>query len=130
CDLDRGLEPAYGCRMTELHITGRSSSHFTRTARVFAHELGVKYRFAPVLDLMSSDSRDYAGNPALKLPVLTTDDDAVWYGTLAICRELQRRSQLQRTIVWPEQLTQALTSNAQELVLHAMSAEVSLIMGS
>jgi glutathione S-transferase len=97
---------------------------------MFAHELGLQYAFSPVLNLMSSDSRDYAGNPALKLPVLTTDDDAVWYGTLNICRELQRRSQLQRTLVWPEQLTSAISGNAQELVLHAMSAEVGLIMGS
>jgi glutathione S-transferase len=97
---------------------------------MFAHELGAQYAFSPVLNLMSADSRDYSGNPALKLPVLTTDDDAVWYGTLPICRELGRRSQLQRVIVWPEQLTQPMTCNAQELVLHAMSAEVALIMGS
>ena len=97
---------------------------------MFAHELGVQYAFSPVLDLMSADSRDYSGNPALKLPVLTTDDDAVWYGTLHICRELARRSQLQRVIVWPEQLIQPMTCNAQELVLHGMSAEVGLIMGS
>lgn len=97
---------------------------------MFAHELGVQYAFSPVLNLMSADSRDYAGNPALKLPVLTTDDDAAWYGTLHICRELARRSQLQRVIVWPEELTQPMTSNAQELVLHGMSAEVGLIMGS
>ena len=113
-----------------IRITGRSSSHFTRTARIFAHELGVAYEFSPVLDLMSSDARDYAGNPALKLPVLSTGDDEALYGTLNICRELARRAPAPRTLVWPEQLTAALAANAQELTLHSMASEVGLIMGS
>ena len=50
------------------YIVGRSSSHFTRLVRLFALELGVAYEFAPVYDLSSLDARDYAGNPALKLP--------------------------------------------------------------
>src|SRR5262245_10605375 len=111
----------------DVRITGRSSAHFTRTARVFAHELGVAYEFIPLLNLLSPDGRDYAGNPALRVPVLETEQGA-WFGTLNICRELARRSHEQVSIVWPEQLTDRLTSNAQELVLHGMSTEVGLIM--
>jgi glutathione S-transferase len=111
----------------DVRITGRSSSHFTRTARVFAEELGIAYEFSAVLNLLSPDDHDYAGNPALRLPVLETEQGA-WYGTLNICRELGRRSAQQVPIVWPEHQSDRLTSNAQELVLHGMSTVVGLIM--
>lgn len=108
-------------------LIGRSSSHFTRVARIFAVETGVAYSFQVVRDLTSSDMADYAGNPALKLPILKTRG-TTWFGALNICRELSRQSNRRLRIVWPEELDQALAANTQELVVHAMSTEVALIM--
>jgi glutathione S-transferase len=109
-------------------IIGRSSSHFTRVARMFASELGVEYSFQIARDLLSSVSQDYAGNPALKLPVLETPSGS-WYGTLNICRALARHSAQRRVIIWPEDLREPLLANAQEFAVQAMATEVSLIMG-
>ncbi len=108
-------------------LVGRSSSHFTRTARIFAAELGVDHGFEVVRDLMSLAPGDYAGNPALKLPILRTSE-GVWFGTLGICRELARRSARALDVVWPEQLAAPLLSNAQEVTVQAMATEVNLIM--
>ncbi|AUX44354.1 hypothetical protein SOCE26_058180 [Sorangium cellulosum] len=108
-------------------LVGRSSSHFTRVTRIFAAELEVAYAFEVVPDLRSVNAADYAGNPALRLPILRTGTTA-WFGSLTICRELARRAPAQRRVVWPEHLTDALTANAQELAVQAMSTEVTLIM--
>lgn len=112
-----------------LRITGRSSSHFTRLARVFALELGVACEFAPVCDLASLDARDYAGNPALKLPVLTRGGATV-FGAENICRVLAESAPQPRRIVWPEDLRELQARNAQELVWHAMQAQVQLGFGT
>jgi hypothetical protein len=109
-------------------IFGRSSSHFTRVARIFASEMRVDYSFRVVRDLMSSDSGDYGGNPALKIPSLQTPQ-GVWFGSLNVCRELWRRSNPRPRVVWPEDLDGPLLANAQELVLQAMATEVTMIMG-
>jgi glutathione S-transferase len=109
-------------------IIGRSSSHFTRVTRIFAAEMRVDYSLLVVRDLMSSNAEDYGGNPALKIPSLQTPQ-GVWFGSLNVCRELWRRSNPRPRVVWPEDLDQPLLANAQELVLQAMSTEVSLIMG-
>ena len=114
-------------RRMSLTIVGRSSSHFTRTVRVAAHELEVPYTFATVADLTVSDPVAYHGNPALKVPVLQTSEGP-WFGALPICRELARRSHVPARIVWPEQVPERLASNAQELVLAGMATEVQLIM--
>lgn len=111
----------------ELTLVGRSSSHFTRITRIFAAEAGVDYAFRPVFDILSLDPADYAGNPALKLPVLETPEGN-WFGAQNVCRELARRSEARPRIVWPEDLEQPLLANAQELALHAMATEVALIM--
>lgn len=108
-------------------IIGRSSSHFTRITRIFAAETDVDYTFRPVLDLLSLDPENYAGNPALKVPVLETPEGN-WFGALNICRELARRSKANPRIVWPEDLDRPLLANAQELAVQAMATEVSLIM--
>lgn len=108
-------------------IIGRSSSHFTRIARIFAAELAVDYSFTVVRDLSSFESQSYGGNPALKLPILETST-GTWFGALNICRELSRHSKLKLRILWPEALDRALLANAQELVLQAMATEVTLIM--
>lgn len=108
-------------------IIGRSSSHFTRITRIFAAEAGVEYSLQVVRDLMSSDPGDYGGNPALKLPALRTSR-GVWFGALNVCRELWRQSSRKLRMVWPEDLDQPLTANAQELVVQAMATEVSLVL--
>lgn len=110
-------------------ITGRSSSHYTRLARMFALELGVACEFAPVHDLASLDARDYAGNPALKLPVLSRGDVVV-FGAENICRVLAELAPPRRVIVWPEDVRDASGRNAQELVWHAMQAQVQLGFGT
>ncbi len=110
-----------------VRIIGRSSSHFTRTVRVFAHECAVSYAWQPLLNLMSDSPADYGGNPALKLPILETPDGA-WFGALSICRELVRRAAAPVRAVWPEDLTDRSAANAQELVLQGMATEVALIM--
>jgi glutathione S-transferase len=110
-----------------LTIIGRSSSHFTRTARMFAHECGIPYRFEPVLDLLSVAPADYGHNPALRLPVLETADGPL-FGALNICRELVRRAVQSVRVVWPEQSSSRVAMNAQELVSQGMSSEVLLIM--
>ena len=61
------------------------------------------------------------------MPVLQTNQ-GTWFGSAGICRELCRRAPRERRLIWPEDLDQPLSANAQELVLVAMSTEVSLIM--
>lgn len=113
--------------MATLRITGRSSSHFTRIVRVFAHELAVAYEFRPVFDLMSRTQTDYAGNPALRMPVLDTAAGS-WFGTLNICRELARHATQPKRVLWPEDMHHVDANNAQELVLQGMASVVSLVM--
>jgi len=115
--------------ITKLRIVGRSSSHFTRVTRIFAFELGVEYELGVLYDLNSLNSEDYAGNPALKIPVLQTAGGA-WFGALNICRALARLSRRELRVVWPEALQTPLLANAQELATHAMATEVGLIMAA
>jgi len=121
----------YGFRVVRteapLVLVGRSSSHFTRIARMFACELGVPHDFEIVRDLLARGAQDWGQNPALRLPVLRTDT-GVWFGSLNICREFWRRSDRSRIIVWPEQFETPLLANAQELTLQAMSTGVELLM--
>lgn len=113
--------------MTTIELVGRSSSHFTRVARMFALELGVAHTFRPVLDLASVDRDVYAGNPALKIPILV-DAHGPMFGTENISRELVRRSGRASGVVLRGQVSDRLVVNAEELTLHAMSTEVTLIM--
>jgi glutathione S-transferase len=115
--------------MPSICIVGRSSSHFTRLVRIFALELGVPCEFAPVYDLSSLDMRDYAGNPALKLPVLKVDDVAI-FGAENVCRALAGLATMHRRIIWPEDVRGVQARNAQELVWHAMQAQVQLGFGT
>ncbi len=111
-----------------MQLYGRSSSHFTRIPRIFAVELEVAIAFHPIRDLMSGDPGDYGGHPALKMPTLVTGAGQ-WFGSLPICRELARCSELNLDISWPEDPPRPVASNAQELVNTAMATEVGLIMG-
>lgn len=110
-----------------LHLHGRQSSHYTRVARMFAHELGVAVEFVPITDLMSLDAADFVGNPALKLPILRVGADAV-FGSTNICRVLAREAGAEADVFWPEQADCPLLMNAHELVTHAMAAQVEVVM--
>lgn len=108
-------------------IIGRQSSHFTRVPRMVAAELDVACNFTPVRDLMSRDPQVFAGNPALKLPILRTSGDTV-FGSVNICRALARLAGAEDRVFWPEQSDTALLMNAHELVAHAMTAQVDVIV--
>jgi glutathione S-transferase len=113
--------------LTRPVLVGRSSSHFTRIARIFAAELGVAHDYEVVRDLLSLERDAYGGNPALRLPILRTQAGD-WFGALNISRELWRRSGQRLSITWPEDLSAPLLANAQELASQAMANEVTLIM--
>ena len=113
--------------VSKPRIIGRSSSSFTRVARIFAAELCLDYELQVVRDLMSSNMADYAGNPALKLPALQTAS-GTWFGALNVCRALSRLATHKVLIVWPEALEASLLANAQELTVHALATEVALVM--
>jgi glutathione S-transferase len=114
--------------MSDLEIIGRSSSHFTRTVRFFAVELGVPHAFKPVFDLTSLDTTVYADNPALKVPALVTDEGPL-FGTENICRELVRRASPEAPVVLRGDVPARLVANAEELTLQAMLTEVNIILG-
>jgi len=108
-------------------IIGRQSSHYTRLVRIFAEELGLTYRFTPIFDLMSPDQSTYAGNPTLKLPILKSGGECI-YGSHNICRALLRASDDGPRVAWPEDSRSALLMNAHEILAHAMSAEVDVVI--
>jgi glutathione S-transferase len=112
-----------------MQIIGRNSSHFTRLPRIFAHELGVPLELVPVYDMRALGPEVYAGNPALKLPILRTENGVI-FGALNICRVIAERATRPSRIVWPEDLRDDLSRNAQEMVWHAMTAQVQIIMGT
>lgn len=111
-------------------LIGRSSSHFTRVPRMLALELGVDLAFQPVYDLGSRQTADYGGNPAMKLPVLRLDDGEVAFGAENIARTLAELAPDRLHMVWTEQLPDVEARNAQELVWHAMAAQVQLVFGT
>jgi glutathione S-transferase len=116
--------------MSILQIVGRSSSLFTRLPLIFAEELAVPYELVPIHDMTALGPEVYAGNPALKLPILRMQGGAVLFGALNICRALDERAERPARIVWPEELRSVLSRNAQELVWHAMAAQVQIVFGT
>ncbi len=116
--------------MSALQLIGRRSSHFTRVTLIFAHELGVPLEFVPVHDITSVDSAIFAGNPALKIPSLRRESGALLFGTENICRALAQLGDQSKKIVWPEELREDVSRNAQELVWHSMAAQVQLVFGT
>lgn len=112
-----------------LQLIGRSSSHYTRLPRLFAEELGVAYEFVPIYDMRLTDPQVYAGNPALKLPILRRDGSMLC-GAQNICRAIAEHAPRERRLVWPEELRDDLSRNGHELVSHAMSAQVQLVFGT
>jgi glutathione S-transferase len=109
-----------------LTLVGRSSSHFTRVARMFALDLGVPFSFRPVLDMTALDPAAYGDNPALKLPVLI-DAAGSLFGTENICRELARRSGRRGLAVLRGDVADRQVANAEEMILHAMQTDVILV---
>ncbi len=112
-----------------LKIIGRNSSHFTRAALIFAHELELPYALIPVFDITATDSAVFSGNPALKVPTLIRGESRV-FGAENICRTLADLSPKKLRIVWPEALREDVSRNAQELVWHSMAAQVQLVFGT
>jgi glutathione S-transferase len=112
--------------MSSLVLVGRSSSHFTRIARIVGLELGVPFAFEPVYDITSLSERTFADNPTLRVPSLRTDR-GTFFGSLNVSRELARRAGAEGTIVWPEDLVEVTSANAQEIVLDTMAAEVTIV---
>ena len=111
-------------------LIGRSSSHFTRVPRMLALELGIDCGFQPVYDLGSRHTTDYGGNPAMKLPVLRLSDGQVAFGAENVARTLVELASGRIDMVWTEQLPGLEARNAQELVWHAMAAQVQLVFGT
>lgn len=114
--------------MTDLVLIGRSSSHFSRITRLFALELGVPFTFRPLFDLTSVDLDSYAGNPALKIPVLI-DEEGSLFGTENICRAIVRRSGRASEVVQRGEHPSRLVQNVEETTLNVMTTEVAIIMG-
>jgi glutathione S-transferase len=119
--------------MTDFTLYGRSSSHYTRVVRVFAHELGVPLRFAPIYDMTELTPASYGGHPAMKVPCLQQEGEPV-FGTENICRTLARAAAQAAghgvQVTWPEQLADLECGNAQELVWHCMAAQVQVVFGT
>ena len=112
-----------------MQIVGRSSSLFTRMPLIFAEELGVTYELVPIYDMKDLSSETYGGHPAMKLPTLLRDGSAV-FGSQNMCRAITERADRTVRIVWPEELRDDVSRNAQELVWHCMSAQVQLVFGT
>lgn len=112
-----------------MQIVGRSSSLFTRMPVIFAEELGVPYQLVPIYDMKDLNPETYGGHPAMKLPTLLRDGSAV-FGTENICRAVAERADRTARIVWPEELRDDVSRNAQELVWHCMAAQVQLVFGT
>jgi glutathione S-transferase len=116
-------------RNKPVQIVGRTGSLFTRLPLIFAEELGVPYELVSIEDLAAMEPGVYAGNPALRMPILR-DADSVLFGAQNICRALAERAAAPARIVWPEDLRDVLSRNAQELVWHGMAAQVQILMGT
>jgi glutathione S-transferase len=82
--------------------------------------------FEPVYDITSLSERTFADNPTLRVPSLRTDR-GTFFGSLNVSRELARRAGAEGTIVWPEDLMEVTSANAQEIVLDTMAAEVTIV---
>jgi glutathione S-transferase len=113
--------------MSELIVIGRSSSHYSRIVRILCLELGVEHSFRPVFDITSLDAVIYGENPALKVPVLI-DERGPLFGAENICRELIRRSEKGAKVVLRGDVSERVVANVEELTLHVMASEVSLLM--
>jgi glutathione S-transferase len=115
--------------MSKVQIVGRSSSLFTRMPLIFAEELSVAYELVPIYDMSAIGPEVYAGNPALKLPILRSNGSTL-FGAQNICRAIAERAVSPKRIVWPETLRDDLSRNAQELLWHCMATQVQIAFGT
>ena len=115
----------------EVRLFGRSSSHFTRVAAIFAHELAVPFQLEVVHEITSLDAAIYGGHPALKIPTLRAGASLV-FGAENICRKLTGLAGRagDPRVVFAEAITADTGRCAQELVWHAMAAQVQLVVGT
>lgn len=97
---------------------------------MFAHELAVPVELEVVRHLTSLDAAGYGGHPAMKMPTLHVGDADV-FGTDNICRKLAEIAGRvdDPGVVLSHHVTSDLVRNAQELVWHAMAAQVQLVVG-
>lgn len=118
-------------REARVQLVGRSSSHFTRVAAIFAHELEVPFELSVVHDPMSLDAVVYAGHPGLKIPILRAGESVI-FGTENICRRLTEMAGRENDpkVVFPEDVRADAGRCAQELVWQAMTTQVQLIVGT
>lgn len=112
-----------------IKVTGRRSSLYTRVVLFLAESLSIPWELKPMADLRDMDAGHYAGNPALKLPVVQVRGHSV-FGAQHACRVIARLSAQPARLVWPEDLRDVLTGNAHELVWQAMATQVQLVMGT
>jgi glutathione S-transferase len=112
--------------MAELQLYGRRSSHWTRVARIFSHELNLELPYTPIQDMAALDADAYGGHPALRLPALSVNGD-VLVGTLNICRALVAAAGGSLRVVWPETAAGLLLANSHELTLQAMATQVTIV---
>lgn len=113
-----------------VRLFGRSSSHYTRVAAIFALELGVPVVRETVADLASLEAARYGDNPALKIPTLRVGSSLL-VGTENICRRLAELAPPpRRRVVWPEQLAADVARCAQELVWHGMATQVNVVLAT
>jgi glutathione S-transferase len=110
-----------------MQIIGRTGSLFTRVALIFAEEAGIDYELILLDDLIATDLGRYSGNPALRIPVLRMGDE-VLFGTRNICRVLAARAAQPLNITWPEDSSDILLMNAQEIIRQSMMTQVQLLM--
>lgn len=89
------------------------------------------FELVPIPDMTALDPHAYGDNPALKLPILRLGGTSL-FGAQNICRAIAEHATDDPAprIVWPEELVDPISRNAQELVWHAMSAQVQLVMGT
>ena len=125
-DVTVAAAPRTTTEASSLTLVARSSSHFSRIARIYVAELDVPCVFQPVYDINSTDAALFGDNPLLRVPSLRTPA-GIWFGSLNVCRELARRSERRARLVWPEDLVQPLGANAQEIVTDAMGTGVVII---
>ena len=110
----------------EVTLVGRSSSHFTRTARVFALELGVPHAFRAVLDMMTLEPGAYARTRPSRCRCWWTRRGRS-SGPRTSPRARAAPSGHGDRVVLRGDVAARLVANAEELILHAMGAEVTLI---
>lgn len=109
-----------------LALVARSSSHFSRIARIYRAELDVACAFEPVFDISATDPRVFGGNPLLRVPSLRAPE-GTWFGSLNVCRALARHSSRPAHLIWPEHVTHVIAANAQEVVTDAMGTGVIIV---